>query len=137
MLMSGSSFISNITYINSIAPNPAASAMNRFNFIIAFGLIAVAASCVQVELRQPETAYGALEMRMSIDEMTKAMTDDELRNSAIVNIYYKDYSGLVRTYAYNEIPSPFYLAVGEYRADVLAGECVAETPSPASWERFC
>ena len=106
--------------------------MNRFNLIIAFGLMAAAASCVQVELRHSETAYGALEMSMSIDEMTKAMTEDELRNSAIVNIYYKDYSGLVRTYAYNDIPSPFYLAVGEYRADVLAGECVAETPSPAS-----
>lgn len=108
--------------------------MKKFNLIFALGVILAAASCAKVEFKQPETAFGSLEMSMSIDEMTKAMTEDELRSSAIVNIYYKDYSGRVRTYAYNEIPSPFYLTVGEYRADVIAGECVAETPAPASWD---
>lgn len=107
--------------------------MKKSKFISMLCIVAAAASCVRVEFK-PETAYGSLEMTMSIDGMTKAMTEDELMNSARVNIYFSDYSGLVRSYPYSSIPSPFYLAVGNYRADVLAGECVAESPAPASWD---
>ena len=108
--------------------------MKNFRLYFVFSLLAVTASCVKVELRQPETSYGYLEMSMAIDEMTKAVSEEDLRNSAQVKIYKKDYSGLVREYAYADMPSPFYLAVGEYRADVFAGECVAESPVVASWD---
>lgn len=89
-------------------------------------------SCSKPEV--VETAYGSLEMKLSISDKTKAQTEDELYSTAVVNIYKKDFSGLVRSYPYVEMPSPFYLAVGDYRVDVLAGECVAQNPAAASWE---
>jgi hypothetical protein len=51
-----------------------------------------------------------------------------------VNIYKADFSGLVRSYAYNDIPSPLYLAADSYRVDVIAGEATAANPAAASWE---
>lgn len=46
-----------------------------------------------------------------------------------MNIYKADFSGLVRSYKYSEIPSPFYLAADKYRVDVIAGEAVSATPA--------
>lgn len=95
-------------------------------------LLTVAAACHKAEPQ--ETAFGCLSMNMEISEQTRAFTQEELYASALVNIYKKDFSGLVRSYPYMEMPSPFYLAVGDYRVDVLAGECVATEPAIASWE---
>ncbi len=98
-------------------------------------VIMAAVSCQKTELvGQLEKGYGSLEMSMAIDGETKAFTEEDLYASAIVNIYKADYSGLVRSYSYNEMPSPFYLAVGDYRVDVQAGECTASEPASASWE---
>lgn len=100
--------------------------------IIAIASLLAAAACVKVETHY--TAYGSLEMSMDLSDQTKAFTDEDLYNSAVVNIYKNDFSGLVRTYPYIGIPSPFYLAVGDYRVDVLAGECTSANPAAASWE---
>lgn len=100
--------------------------------IIAIAGLLAAAACVKVETHY--TAYGSLQMSMDLSDQTKALTDDDLYNSAVVNIYKNDFSGLVRTYPYIGIPSPFYLAVGDYRVDVLAGECTSANPAAASWE---
>ena len=105
--------------------------MKILRYISIVSLLA-AISCVKVQTEKPQ--YGSLQMSMALSDQTKAFTDEDLYNSAIVNIYKKDFSGLVRSYPYNMIPSPFYLAAGEYRVDVLAGECVAARPALASWE---
>lgn len=100
--------------------------------IIAMASLLVAVSCYRVEVQT--VGYGSLQMSMDLNDQTKAFTDEDLYNSAIVNIYKNDFSGLVRSYSYTAMPSPFYLASGEYRVDVLAGECVAAQPAAASWE---
>lgn len=53
--------------------------MKKYNFIFTLFVIIAVTSCAKVEFKQPETAFGSLEMSMSIDEMTKAMTEDELK----------------------------------------------------------
>lgn len=106
--------------------------MKNIRFLTIIGLAALAVACNKAELQ--DEAYGSLQMNMQISEQTKAQTEEDLYNSAVVNIYKKDFSGLVRSYPYTDMPSPFYLAVGDYRVDVLAGECVASEPKAASWE---
>lgn len=96
-------------------------------------LALAAVSCTKSEL-DSDKGVGVLAMDMCISDQTKSMTDEELLNSAVVNVYYKDFSGLVRTYKYSEMPSPFYLASAEYRVDVIAGEAVSESPATASFE---
>ena len=104
----------------------------KINRIIAIASLLLAVSCYRIEVQK--TAYGSLQMSMQMSDQTKAFTDEELYNSAVVNIYKNDFTGLVRSYPYNYIPSPLYLAVGDYRVDVLAGECTAANPAKASWE---
>lgn len=108
--------------------------MKNTRIFIALCMMAAVAACNKPELDSTREAYGALEMSMAIDGQTKAFTENDLYNSAVVNIYKADFTGLVRSYPYTDIPTPFYLHVGEYRADVLAGECMAAAPAPASWE---
>ena len=106
--------------------------MKTFRLLAIASLLAVSAACHKAEPQ--ETAFGSLQVSMEISEQTKAFTEEDLYKSAIVNIYKKDFSGLVRSYPYMEMPSPFYLAVGEYRVDVHAGENVMAEPAKASWE---
>jgi hypothetical protein len=107
--------------------------MRKFISIISMGLVLGAVSCTKQELSQ-EQGMGMLSMDMSVAAQTRALSEDELYNTAKVNIYKADYSGLVRSYAYSEIPSPLYLAADKYRVDVIAGEAVAQTPAIASWD---
>ena len=107
--------------------------MRKFISIISMGLVLCAASCTKQEVSQ-EQGVGMLSMDMSVAAQTRALSEDELYNTAKVNIYKADYSGLVRSYAYSEIPSPLYLAADKYRVDVIAGEAVAQTPAIASWD---
>ena len=107
--------------------------MRKFISIISMGLVLGAASCTKQEVSQ-EQGMGMLSMDMSVAAQTRALSEDELFNTAKVNIYKADYSGLVRSYAYSEIPSPLYLAADKYRVDVIAGEAVAQTPAIASWD---
>ena len=96
--------------------------------------LALAVSCTKAELKEKEAGMGVLSMDMSLTDQTKAMSQDELLSSAQVNIYKADFSGLVRSYTYGNMPSPFYLAADAYRVDVVAGEAAKETPAAASFE---
>ena len=107
--------------------------MMRKYTILAAALLFAAVSCVKNNLMEYR-GVGTLSMDMSISQQTKAMSQDDLLASAVVKIYKADFSGLVRSYNYSEIPSPFYLAADSYRVDVEAGEAVAANPSAASWE---
>ena len=83
----------------------------KINRIIAIASLLVAVSCYRIEVQK--TAYGSLQMSMQMSDQTKAFTDEDLYNSAVVNIYKNDFTGLVRSYPYNYIPSPLYLAAGD------------------------
>ncbi|MBQ8048160.1 MAG: DUF4493 domain-containing protein [Bacteroidales bacterium] len=107
--------------------------MKRILTIASLGLLMVA-SCAKTELKDNNEGMGMLSVDMSIAPQTRAYSEADLYNSAVVNIYKADFSGLVRSYAYNDIPSPLYLAADSYRVDVLAGEAVAAYPQAASWE---
>lgn len=107
--------------------------MKKILTIASAGLLMVA-SCAKTELKESNEGMGVLSVDMSIAPQTRAYSETDLYNSAVVNIYKADFSGLVRSYSYNDIPSPFYLAADSYRVDVLAGEAAAANPAAASWE---
>ena len=108
--------------------------MRKIITIISMVLVLGAVSCTKQEVGQQEQGMGMLSVDMSVAAQTRALSENELYNTAKVNIYKADYSGLVRSYTYSEIPSPLYLAADQYRVDVIAGEVVAENPAVASWD---
>lgn len=109
--------------------------MKRIIIIFAVALVAMV-SCSKQEMNESEKGMGALSVSMSLSEQTRAeMSEDDLRSNAIVNIYKADFSGLVRSYTYSNMPSPFYLAADDYRVDVIAGEAAKAEPAVASWEQ--
>ena len=79
--------------------------MMRKYTILAAALLFAAVSCVKNNLMEYK-GVGTLSMDMSISQQTKAMSQDDLLASAVVKIYKADFSGLVRSYNYSEIPSP-------------------------------
>ena len=108
--------------------------MKKILTFIVIGLGFAAASCTKADVSESK-GEGMLSVDMSIAPQTRAAVgEDELLNTAVVNIYKADFSGLVRSYTYSDIPSPMYLAADKYRVDVLAGEAVAATPAGASWD---
>jgi hypothetical protein len=107
--------------------------MKKIITIIVSGLALCAVSCTKPEIKK-EAGVGMLNVGMNFAHQTRALSEDVLLNTAKVNIYKADFSGLVRSYTYADIPSPFYLAADNYRVDVIAGEAVAETPVIASWD---
>lgn len=96
--------------------------------------LALVVSCTKADIKEKETGVGTLSMDMSFSDQTKALSQDDLLNNALVKIYKADFSGLVRSYAYNDMPSPFYLAADAYRVDVVAGEAAKDNPAVASFE---
>ncbi len=74
---------------------------------------------------------------------TRAMSNQELLNSAVIEIYQPLYAGLARRYVgQSNIPDPIYLPATSgtteedmYRVDVKAGEVVKESPAIASWDQ--
>lgn len=108
--------------------------MKRLIFISSL-MLAVCA-CSKTDMNSPEEGYGMLSMNVNVEAQTKAaLTSEELLNTATVKIYKANHKGLVRSYAYSEMPSPFYLATDTYRVDVEAGEAVKANPAAASWEQ--
>ena len=97
--------------------------MKRIFTIISLGLLMTSLSCTkeQAELGRGE---GTLSLSMSLEGQTRSVSEDELRNSAQVKIYKADFSGLVRSYTYSDMPSAISLVADEYRVDVQAGESV-------------
>ena len=79
---------------------------------------------------------GSISLKVEIPAETKAAMDsEELLQLSSVKIYYADFSGLVRSYTFSQMPQTIYLPTGEYRVDVLAGEAVKANPILASWEQ--
>lgn len=107
--------------------------MKKIITIVALGLALAVVSCTKQEVAE-NNGMGMLSVDMDLAHQTRALTQDQLYNTAQVNIYKADFSGLVRSYAYSEIPSPLYLASGKYRVDVIAGEAVSQDPAIASWD---
>ena len=83
--------------------------MKRILTIASVGLLMIA-SCAKTELKENNEGMGILSVDMSIAPQTRAYSETDLYNSAVVNIYKADFSGLVRSYSYNDIHSPLYLA---------------------------
>lgn len=107
--------------------------MKKILTYMSLGLALTAVSCAKADLNDNRNEVGVLSMDMSISNQTKATTDD-LISTATVKIYKADFSGMVRSYTYSNMPSPFYLAADTYRVDVEAGEAVSETPAVASFD---
>ena len=109
--------------------------MKKIGFIILSAFAILSLSCAKQDVDENSKGLGALNIGMRVADATKAaMSEEELLATADVNIYKADFSGLVRSYKYAEMPSPFYLAADSYRVDVEAGEVASENPSLASWE---
>ena len=96
----------------------------------------------------PEQGAITLSYGIAVDNdtelaSTRAMSDAELLNSAVIEIYQPLYAGLARRYVgQSNIPNPIYLPATEgtsqedmYRVDVKAGEVVKENPTIASWDQ--
>ena len=108
--------------------------MKKILILTSILLAVTVTSCTKPEGQKSHEGVGALCVDMSIEPQTRAMSETDLMNTAVVNIYKADFSGLVRSYRYSAIPSSIYLAADSYRVDVLAGEAVAASPAAASWE---
>lgn len=106
--------------------------MKRQNYIIASMAVLALFSCNKME---NNTGAGRLTLGVAIPETKAAMGAEDLLNTAKVNIYYADFSGLVRSYTYSETPEEIWLPANEYRVDVIAGEAAKAAPAPASWEQ--
>lgn len=108
--------------------------MKRYLFILT--ALAALVACVEKGSPEQEGSLGSLRLRAVVEQSTRSSeVNDLILDSAVVNVYKADFSGLVRTYPYRSMTSPFYLAADSYRVDVIAGERVADTPVPASWDR--
>lgn len=101
-------------------------------FAIILFAAALTASCKTVE-----TEPGFLYVGVNLENGSKAaMSDAELLASAMVRIYYADYSGLVKEYRYGAMPEKIYLPANSYRVDVVAGEAAQESPRRANFEQI-
>ncbi|MBQ2521960.1 MAG: DUF4493 domain-containing protein [Bacteroidales bacterium] len=93
---------------------------------------ALVASCKTVE-QEP----GYLYIGVNLDNSSKAaMNDAQLLSSALVRIYYADFSGLVKEYRYGAMPEKIYLPANSYRVDVIAGEAALDAPRRANFEQI-
>lgn len=66
---------------------------------------------------------------------TRAMSQDELLNTAAIKIYNGDFTGLVREFVYSEMSGPIYLPAESYRIDIYAGEAAKQSPAVASFDQ--
>ena len=108
--------------------------MKKIFIFLSLGLMMTAVSCTKEENELVTKGIGRLSIDMGLADGTRAVTDDELRNNALVKVYKANFDGLVRSYKYSEMPSTLYLVTDEYRVDVAAGECAKENPDSASWD---
>lgn len=107
--------------------------MKKIISFIALGLVLCAVSCTKQEVNEGK-GMGILTVDMNIPSQTRALSVEDLYSTAEVNIYKADFSGLVRSYTYSDVPSELYLSADKYRVDVIAGEAVSENPALASWD---
>nr|MCR4565861.1 DUF4493 domain-containing protein [Bacteroidales bacterium] len=107
--------------------------MRRFSYLLAALLLLSCAKQVP-----EEGGYGTLSLAVKVPGLSdtkSAMSEEDLLSNARVNIYYADFSGLVRSYRYDQAPETIYLAAGNYRVDIEAGEMTRESPVNPSTEQ--
>lgn len=97
------------------------------------GLLAL--SCAKTPFRAQDGGWLNLGVCVEKDGVKSAMDAEELLAGARVDIYYADFSGKVRSYRYGQAPETIYLAAGEYRVDVSAGEMVRDEAANPSREQ--
>jgi len=106
--------------------------MKKFLSILAIALCVI--SCKKENAQQGLVHFG---VDFEGSSATKAaLTPEQLLAGAQVNIYYADFSGLVASYTYSQLPTQLYLPAADYRVDVLAGECVAPSPRRSNFEQI-
>lgn len=113
------------------------------------GVMIITSSCNKENV-DSSTQQGAISLSYGIavendSEIlsTRAMSNTELLNSAVIEIYQPLYAGLARRYVgQSNIPNPIYLPATSgtteedmYRVDVKAGEVVKDNPTIASWDQ--
>ena len=106
--------------------------MKRFFTISILTATVLMAACSRDEF----APSGSLSVKAGLSQAaTKAgANEEELLAGAKLNIYYADFSGLVRAYNYSELPEHIWLPSSSYRVDVVAGEAAKNTPAKASWD---
>lgn len=108
--------------------------MKKIFTLISLVSLLATVSCTKSESELVTKGIGRFSIDMNLDNGTRAVTDEELMNNALVNIYKANFDGLVRSYRYSAMPSTLHLVEDNYRVDVAAGECVKENPDSASWD---
>ncbi len=106
--------------------------MKRF-YIIPFLISAISmAACTHDEC----APSGSFSVKAELTQAaTKAgASEAQLLEGARLDLYYADFSGLIRSYRYSELPEVIWLPAGSYRVDVIAGEAAKDAPVKASWD---
>ena len=111
-------------------------------------LTAAIASAACSKYADNDAATGAFSLRIVVPEeteqqaaatpshpATRAMSQDELLNTAAIKIYKGDFSGLIREFVYSEMSGPVYLPAESYRIDIYAGEAAKSQPKAASFDQ--
>lgn len=115
--------------------------------IIPLAAAMVAAACTKYADNDAST--GAFSLRIVVPDgterqtaattpahaATRAMSQDELLNTAAIKIYKGDFSGLIREFVYSEMSGPIYLPAESYRIDIYAGEAAKAQPKTATFDQ--
>lgn len=106
--------------------------MKRLFTIITLGAALLMAGCSHDEC----APSGSFSLKAGLSQaVTKAGANEaQLLSGAKLNLYYADFSGLVRSYNYSDLPDVIWLPSNSYRVDVIAGEAAKDSPAKASWE---
>ena len=106
--------------------------MKRLFTIITLGVALLMAGCSHDDC----APSGSFSVKAGLSQaITKAGANEaQLLSGAKLNLYYADFSGLVRSYNYSDLPDVIWLPSNSYRVDVIAGEAAKDSPVKASWE---
>ena len=108
----------------------------KHSIIFLTAILALTFTSCQLELKDKDSlGVFSLDLEFDAQMQTKAMSSDELLSSANVKIYMGDFSGLIRSYKYANLPGTIYLPADSYRVDVEAGEIAKSSPAMASWDQ--
>ena len=121
--------------------------MKKILFLaLTVGAFLAATSCKK-DVTETSAEQGAITLSYGISVnddntilSTRAMSNTELLESAIIEIYKPAFEGMARSYVgSSNIPNPIYLpatkGTDKYRVDVKAGEVVKTEPTIASWDQ--
>lgn len=112
------------------------------------GLTAAIASAACSKYDDNNAATGAFSLRIVVPDeteqqaaatpshvATRAMSQDELLNTASIRIYNGDFTGLIRKFIYSDMTGPIYLPANTYRIDIYAGEAAKSDAKVASFDQ--